>query len=148
MCEKICTVKHSRGSKRRPKVMTAIGRTHPTSGTRHTTNFSLKKKRHECSVLLFYKHESHLTTASMLQLALLPRFSLLILNSVDARWEGWVCSTAAPPHSENVMTGIKMPYTPSVLKYKPFSILFQMEYIIQMYVDIFWSVDSLILLRM
>ena len=55
--------------------MTAIGRTHPTSGTRHTTNFSLKKKRHECSVLLFYKHESHLTTASVLQLALLPRFS-------------------------------------------------------------------------
>ena len=69
--------------------MTAIGRTHPTSGTRHTTNFSLKKKRHECSVLLFYKHESHLTTASVLQLALLPRFSLLILNSADARWAGW-----------------------------------------------------------
>ena len=44
MREKICTVKRSRGSKRRPKVMTAIGRTHPTSGTRHTTNFSLKKK--------------------------------------------------------------------------------------------------------
>ena len=43
MREKICTVKRSRGSKRRPKVMTAIGRTHPTSGTRHTTNFSLKK---------------------------------------------------------------------------------------------------------
>ena len=41
MGEKICTVKRSRGSKRRPKVMTAIGRTHPTSGT---TNFSLKKK--------------------------------------------------------------------------------------------------------
>ena len=77
MREIICTVKRSRGSKRRPKVMTAIGRTHPTSGTRHTTNFSLKKKRHECSVLLFYKHESHLTTASVLQLALLPRFSLL-----------------------------------------------------------------------
>ena len=73
MREKICTVKRSRGSKSRPKVMTAIGRTHPTSGTRHTTNFSLKKKR----VLLFYKHESHLTTASVLQLALLPRFSLL-----------------------------------------------------------------------
>ena len=45
MHEKICTLKHSRGSKRRPKVMTAIGRTHPTSGTRHTTNFSLKKKK-------------------------------------------------------------------------------------------------------
>ena len=44
MREIICTVKRSRGSKRRPKVMTAIGRTHPTSGTRHTTNFSLKKK--------------------------------------------------------------------------------------------------------
>ena len=94
MHEKICTVKHSRGSKRRPKVMTAIGRTHPTSGTRHTTNFSLKKRRHECSVLLFYKHESHLTTGSVLQLALLPR-SLLILNSADARWVGWVCSTVA-----------------------------------------------------
>ena len=66
MREIICTVKRSRGSKRRPKVMTAIGRTHPTSGTRHTTNFSIKKKRHECSVLLFYKHESHLTTTSVL----------------------------------------------------------------------------------
>ena len=44
MREIICTVKRSRGSKRRPKVMTGIGRTHPTSGTRHTTNFSLKKK--------------------------------------------------------------------------------------------------------
>ena len=107
MREKICTVKRSRGSKRRPKVMTAIGRTHPTSGTRHMTNFSLKKKRHECSVLLFYQHESHLTIASVLQLALLPRFSLLILNSADARWAGWVCSTAAPPHSENVTTRIK-----------------------------------------
>ena len=116
MHEIICTVKRSCGSKRRPKVMTAIGRTHPTSGTRHTTNFSLKKekrRRHECSVLLFYKHESHLKTASVLQLALLPRFSLLILNSADARWAGRVCSTAAPPHSENVTTGTKMPYTPS-----------------------------------
>ena len=102
MREKICIVKRSRGSKRRPKVMTAIGRTHPTSGTRHTTNFSLKKKRHECSVLLFYKHESHLTTASVLQLALLPCFSLLILNSADARWAGWVCSTTAPPQSETL----------------------------------------------
>ena len=45
MREIICTVKRSRGSKRRPKVMTAIGRTHPTSGTRHTTNFSLKKEK-------------------------------------------------------------------------------------------------------
>ena len=44
MREIICTVKRSRGSKRRPKVMTAIGRTHPTSGTRHTANFPLKKK--------------------------------------------------------------------------------------------------------
>ena len=149
MREIICTVKRSRGSKRRPKVMTAIGCMHPTSGTRHTTSFSLKKKRHECSVLLFYKHESHLTTVSVLQLALLPRFSLLvILNSADARWAGWVCSTAAPPRSENVTTGIKMPYTPSVHKYKPFQILFQMEYSIPMYVDIFQSVDSLILLRM
>ena len=107
MCEKICSVKHSRGSKRRPKVMTAIGRTHQTSGTRHTTNFSLKEKRHECSVLLFYKHKSHLTTVFVLQLALLPHFSLLTLNSADARWVGWVCSTAAPPHSENITTGIK-----------------------------------------
>ena len=90
MREIICTVKRSRGSKRRPKVMTAIGRTHPTSGTRHTTNFSLKKKRHECSVLLFYKHESHLTTASVLQLALLPRFSLLLsksmVNNIASCW--------------------------------------------------------------
>ena len=149
MREKICTVKRSCGLKRRPKVMIVIGRTHPTSGTtRHTTNFFLKKKRHECSVLLFYQHESHLTTASVLQLALLPRFYLLILNSADARWAGRVCSTAAPPHSENVTTGIKMPYTPSVPKYKPCQILFQMEYSIQMYVDIVQSVDSLILLRM
>ena len=44
MREIICSVKRSRGSKRRPKVMTVIGRTHPTSGARHTTNFSLKKK--------------------------------------------------------------------------------------------------------
>ena len=88
MREKICTVKRSCGSKRRPKVMTGIGRTHPTSGTRDTTNFSLKK-RYECSALLFYQHESHLTTASVLQLALLPHFSLLILNSADAWWAGW-----------------------------------------------------------
>ena len=44
MHEKICIVKRSRDSKRRPKVMTAIGRTHPTSGTRHTTNFFPQKK--------------------------------------------------------------------------------------------------------
>ena len=86
--KKICTVKRSCGSKRRPKVMTGIGCTHPTSGSRYTTAFSLKK-RYECSVLLFYQHESHLTTASVLQLALLPRFSLLILNSAEARWAGW-----------------------------------------------------------
>ena len=66
MREKICTVKHRYSSKRRPNVMIAIGCTHPTSGTRHTTIFSLKKKRYECSVLLFYQHESHLTTASEL----------------------------------------------------------------------------------
>ena len=120
MRKTICTRKRSRGSKRRPKVMTAIGRMHPTSGTDIRLIFPSKKKRHECSVLLFYQHEYHLTTASVLQLALLPRFSLLILNSADARWVGWVCSTAAPPHSENVTTGIKMPYTPSVHKYKPF----------------------------
>ena len=120
MREKICTVKRSCGSNRRHKVMIGTGRTHPTSGTRHTTKYSLKKKRHECLVLLFYQHKSHLTIASVLQLALLPRFSLLILNSAGARWAGWVCSTAAPPHSANVTTGIKMPYTPSVPKYKPF----------------------------
>ena len=68
--------------------MIGIGRTHATSGTRHTTTFSLKK-RYEYSVLLFYQHESHLTTTSVLQLALLPRFSLLVLNSADARWAGW-----------------------------------------------------------
>ena len=45
MREKICTVKRSCGSKRRPRVMTGIGHTHPTSGsTRHTTAFSLKKE--------------------------------------------------------------------------------------------------------
>ena len=44
MREKICTMNRSCGSKRRPKVMTGIGRTHPTSGTRRTTTFSLKKE--------------------------------------------------------------------------------------------------------
>ena len=45
MREIICTMKRSRGSKRRPKVMTGIGHTHQTSGsTRHTTTFSLKKR--------------------------------------------------------------------------------------------------------
>ena len=44
MREKICTVKRSCGSKRRPKVIIGIGRTHPASGTRHTTTFSLKKE--------------------------------------------------------------------------------------------------------
>ena len=44
MREIICTVKRSRGSKKRPKVMKAIGRMHPTSGTRHKTTFSLKKR--------------------------------------------------------------------------------------------------------
>ena len=73
MREKICTMKCRCGSKRRPKVMTGIVRTHPTS-------VLPQKKRYEYSVLLFYQHESHLKTASMLQLALLPRFSLLILT--------------------------------------------------------------------
>ena len=90
--KKICTVKRSCGSKRRPKVMTTISRTHPTSGTtRHMTNFSLKKK--EARVLntpIFYKHESHLTTASVLQLALLPCFSLLLsksmVNNIASCW--------------------------------------------------------------
>ena len=79
MREKICTMKHSCGSKRRPKVMTAIGRTHPTSGTRHLTTFSLKK-RYECLVLLFYQHESHLTIASVLAIASSPP-SFLSSNS-------------------------------------------------------------------
>ena len=89
MREKICTVKRNRGSKRRPKVMTAIGRTHPTSGTRNTTNFSLKKRESRVLSTPILSIESHLTKASVLQLALLPRFSLLILNSADARWAGW-----------------------------------------------------------
>ena len=86
--KKICTMKRSCGSKRRPKVMTGIGRTHPTSGTRRTTTFSLKKEVRVLSTPIL-SIESHLTTASVLQLALLPRLSLLILNSVDARWAGW-----------------------------------------------------------
>ena len=45
MREKICTVKHSCGSKRRPKVMIGIGHTHPTSGTRNTTNLPQKRRR-------------------------------------------------------------------------------------------------------
>ena len=44
MREKICTMKRSFGSKRRPKVMTHIGHMHPTSGTRRMTTFSLKKE--------------------------------------------------------------------------------------------------------
>ena len=42
--KKCSTMKRSCGSKRRPKVMTGIGRTHPTSDTRRTTTFSLKKE--------------------------------------------------------------------------------------------------------
>ena len=42
--KKICTMKRSCGSKWIPKVMTCIGRTHPPSGTRHTSNFPLKKR--------------------------------------------------------------------------------------------------------
>ena len=44
MREKICAMKCSCGSKRRPKVMTCIGRMHPTSGTRRMTICSLKKQ--------------------------------------------------------------------------------------------------------
>ena len=99
--------------------MTGIGRTHPTSGTRHTTTFSLKKEVRVLSTPTLSTRvpsdNSVRATASSP-----PLFSLLILNSADARWAGWVCSTAAPPHSENVTTGIKMPYTPSIPKYKPF----------------------------
>ena len=54
MREIICTVKRSHGSKRRPIVMTAIGRTHPTSGTRYTTNFSLKKEARVLSTPILY----------------------------------------------------------------------------------------------
>ena len=88
--KKICTVKHSCSSKRRPKVMTGIGRTHQTSGTRRTTTFSLKKwkKRYGYSVLLFYQHESHLITTSVQQLALLPCFSLLILTQTTRGGRG------------------------------------------------------------
>ena len=50
----------------------------------------------------------------------------LILNSVDARWAGWVCSTAAPPHSENVTTRVKMPYTlPPFINISPFRYYFK-----------------------
>ena len=128
MREIICTVKRSRGSKRRPKVMTAIARTQLV-----VLDIRLifpSKKRGTSAQYSYSINESHPTTASVLKLALLPRFSLLTLNSADAWWVGWVCSTVAPPHSENVTTGIKMPYTPSVPKYKPFYILFQMEYTI------------------
>ena len=117
--------------------MTGIGRTHPTSGsTRHPTAFSLKK---EVRVLSTPTLSMRVPSDNSIRATASSPRSFLSSNSkpADARWAGWVCSTAAPPHSENVTTGIKMPYTPSVPKYKPFQILFQMEYNLRMYVDIF-----------
>ena len=77
-------------------MLTGIGRMHPTSGTRHTTNFPSKKEA-RVLVLLFYKHESHLTTASVLQLALLPRFSLL-LSKTRPTPGGWGGFAQLRPH--------------------------------------------------
>ena len=127
MREKICTVKRSCGSKRRPKVMTGIGRTHPTSGsTRHTTTFSHTKK--EVRVLSTPILSTRVPSDNNFRATASSSPSFLSSNSKLSRrpvggvgicrWS--VCSTAAPPHSENVTTGIKMPYTPSVPKYKPF----------------------------
>ena len=98
--------------------MTGIGRTHPTSGTRRTTTFS-RKKRYKYSVLLFYQHESHLTTTSVLQLALLPHFSLLIPTQRTHGERGGdlpLVSLLNYDPSENVMTGIKVPYTQKTLR--------------------------------
>ena len=117
MREKICTVKRSCGSKRRPKVMTGIGRTHPTSGsTRHTTTFSLKK---EVRVLSTPILSTRVPSDNSVHAIASSSPSFLSSNSKLSQCrEGrvwicrWlVCSTAAPPHSENVTTGIKMPYT-------------------------------------
>ena len=123
MREKICTVKRSCGSKRRPKVMTGIGRTHPTSGsTRHTTAFSLKKEVRVLSTPILSMRvpsdNSVCATASSSP-SFLSSNSKLSRRPVGGvgicRWS--VCSTAAPPHSENVTTGIKMPYTPILIKH-------------------------------
>ena len=89
MHEKICTVKRSCGSKRRPKVMTGIGRTHPTSGsTRHTTAFSLKKEVRVLSTPILSTRvpsdKSVCATASSS-----PSFLSSNSNSADARWVGW-----------------------------------------------------------
>ena len=125
MREKICTVKHSCGSKRRPKVMTCIGRTHPTSSTRHTTTFSLKK---EVRVLNTPILSTRVPSDNNVHATASSSPSFLSSNSKLSRrpvggvgicqWS--VCSTTAPPHSENVTTRIKMPYTHSIPKYKPF----------------------------
>ena len=103
--------------------MTGIGRTHPTSGsTRHTTAFSLKKEVGVLSTPILSTRvpsdNSVRATASSSPSFLSPnsKLSRRPMGGVGiCRWS--VCSTAAPPHSENVTTGIKMPYTPSVPKY-------------------------------
>ena len=126
MREKICTVKRSYGSKRRPKVMTCIGRTHPTSGsTRHTTTFSLKKEVRVLSTPILSTRvpsdKSVRATASSSPSFLYSNSKLCRRSLVGVgicRWS--IGSTAVPPHSENVMTRIKMPYTPSLHKYNPF----------------------------
>ena len=141
MREIICTVKRSRGSKRRPKVMTAIARTQLVVLDIRLLLPSKKEVRVLSTPILSTRvpsKNSVRATASSSPSFLSSSNSKLSRCPVGGvgicRWS--VCSTAAPPHSENVTTGIKMPYTPSVHKYKPFYILFQMEYSIQMYVDI------------
>ena len=103
--------------------MSGIGRTHPTSGsTRHTTAFSLKKEVRVLSTPILSMRvpsdKSVRTTASSAP-SFLSSNSKLSRRPVGGvgicRWS--VFSTAAPPHSVNVTTRIKMPYTPILIKH-------------------------------
>ena len=90
MREKICTMKHSCGSKRRPKVMTGIGHAHPTSGstrTRRMTTFSLKKEVRVLSTpILLTRILSDNSVCAIASSS--PLFLSSNSNSADARWRG------------------------------------------------------------
>ena len=60
--------------------MTCIGRMHPTSGTRRTTTFSLKK---EVRVLSTPILSTRVPSSSS------PSFLSSNSNSADVRWAGW-----------------------------------------------------------
>ena len=102
--------------------MTGIGRTHPTSGTRHTTTFSLKKEVRVLSTPILSTRvpsDNNVRATASSSPSFLSSNSKLSQHAVGGvgicRWS--VCSAAVPPHSENVMTGIKLQYTPILIKY-------------------------------